>query len=164
MSPQSSVIPPFSSTALRSQDVLLLVFRRVRRIRGIRIMLPFSACCSAFVSHFPASDIRRTTGTGPKISSWTYLLSGTNICLSCFECQLRVFEGSQRNISTPDNGTSETGREVEAESRISPFDTRSQYQSLRNHFCGSRRLATLHSIFLFYVVTFVSKKQEKILR
>lgn len=159
----SRLIPPFSSIPLQSQDVLLLVFRRVRRTRGIRIMLPFSACLSVSVYYIPSLDIRRVIWTSSRISSWTHLLSGINIRFSCFGCQLRVFGCLQRNINTFDNGTSETGREVGAESRISPFD-RAQYLSLRNHFMVHAVLQ--HSIFTQYFILchhLYFQKQEKIL-
>lgn len=85
---------PFDLSSL-PRVVLLLVFRRVRRTRAIRIMLPSSArSSSASDYYYFFLDTRRVTRTSPKISSWTHLLSGTNICLSCLGCQLRVFECS----------------------------------------------------------------------
>lgn len=53
-------IPAISRHAtVYPQDALLLVLRRIRRIRGIRIMLPSSAYWSVAVYYFPSADTRR---------------------------------------------------------------------------------------------------------
>jgi len=163
-------MPSSCPPSARLQDALLLAFRRVRRIRATRIMLPSSrpaaVCYSSYVSGRTASDLGEIFRSAPGCilcRRQVYVSHASNV-------QLRVSLNVCSVISIFLITEQATERELQTEPQLkadSQTRDHTQHLSLRNHFMVRTVFAALFSsnTFISYVASHLlyaaRREQEK---